>query len=121
MAPNIYCCGAGTAADTEAVTGIFELCSMRKPIMQLFMMLLLLTHIQLCLFNCYSYLILFLHDGALYRHGQFTTAAASLSHWWSRITGCYSSYTFEISPFQVSSFSVNAVPCNVTLLVTVSQ
>lgn len=22
MAPNIYCCGAGTAADTEAVTGI---------------------------------------------------------------------------------------------------
>ena len=21
MAPNIYCCGAGTAADTEAVTG----------------------------------------------------------------------------------------------------
>ncbi|CAK9175081.1 unnamed protein product [Ilex paraguariensis] len=23
MAPNIYCCGAGTAADTEAVTGIF--------------------------------------------------------------------------------------------------
>ena len=25
MAPNIYCCGAGTAADTEAVTGIFEL------------------------------------------------------------------------------------------------
>ena len=24
MAPNIYCCGAGTAADTEAVTGIFE-------------------------------------------------------------------------------------------------
>jgi 20S proteasome subunit beta 2 len=24
MAPNIYCCGAGTAADTEAVTGIFN-------------------------------------------------------------------------------------------------
>lgn len=24
MAPNIYCCGAGTAADTEAVTGIFQ-------------------------------------------------------------------------------------------------
>ncbi|KAF4373304.1 hypothetical protein F8388_010404, partial [Cannabis sativa] len=23
MAPNIYCCGAGTAADTEAVTGIY--------------------------------------------------------------------------------------------------
>lgn len=23
MAPNIYCCGAGTAADTEAVTGTF--------------------------------------------------------------------------------------------------
>lgn len=23
MAPNIYCCGAGTAADTEAVTGNF--------------------------------------------------------------------------------------------------
>ena len=23
MAPNIYCCGAGTAADTEAVTGSF--------------------------------------------------------------------------------------------------
>lgn len=22
MAPNIYCCGAGTAADTEAVTGM---------------------------------------------------------------------------------------------------
>ncbi|KAG6673430.1 hypothetical protein I3842_16G112000 [Carya illinoinensis] len=22
MAPNIYCCGAGTAADTEAITGI---------------------------------------------------------------------------------------------------
>ncbi|KAK6160345.1 hypothetical protein DH2020_003726 [Rehmannia glutinosa] len=25
MAPNIYCCGAGTAADTEAVTGIITL------------------------------------------------------------------------------------------------
>lgn len=25
MAPNIYCCGAGTAADTEAVTGTFKL------------------------------------------------------------------------------------------------
>lgn len=25
MAPNIYCCGAGTAADTEAVTGISSL------------------------------------------------------------------------------------------------
>lgn len=25
MAPNIYCCGAGTAADTEAVTGIINL------------------------------------------------------------------------------------------------
>ena len=25
MAPNIHRCGAGTAADTEAVTGIFEL------------------------------------------------------------------------------------------------
>lgn len=25
MAPNIYCCGAGTAADTEAVTGDFGL------------------------------------------------------------------------------------------------
>lgn len=24
MAPNIYCCGAGTAADTEAVTGKWE-------------------------------------------------------------------------------------------------
>ncbi|MQM10947.1 hypothetical protein Taro_043845 [Colocasia esculenta] len=24
MAPNIYCCGAGTAADTEAVTGSFS-------------------------------------------------------------------------------------------------
>ena len=23
IAPNIYCCGAGTAADTEAVTGTF--------------------------------------------------------------------------------------------------
>lgn len=22
IAPNIYCCGAGTAADTEAVTGV---------------------------------------------------------------------------------------------------
>lgn len=33
MAPNIYCCGAGTAADTEAVTGIrsftfIRLCSL---------------------------------------------------------------------------------------------
>ncbi|KAG7558928.1 hypothetical protein ISN45_Aa05g005420 [Arabidopsis thaliana x Arabidopsis arenosa] len=27
MAPNIYCCGAGTTADTEAVTGIFFLTS----------------------------------------------------------------------------------------------
>lgn len=26
MAPNIYCCGAGTAADTEAVTGICFKC-----------------------------------------------------------------------------------------------
>jgi len=26
MAPNIYCCGAGTAADTEAVTGICVKC-----------------------------------------------------------------------------------------------
>jgi len=25
MAPNIYCCGAGTAADTEAVTGTFRI------------------------------------------------------------------------------------------------
>jgi len=27
MAPNIYCCGAGTAADTEAVTGICFKCT----------------------------------------------------------------------------------------------
>ena len=26
IAPNIYCCGAGTAADTENVTGAFILC-----------------------------------------------------------------------------------------------
>ncbi|PON64351.1 Small GTP-binding domain containing protein [Parasponia andersonii] len=26
MAPNIYCCGAGTAADTEAVTGVGKSC-----------------------------------------------------------------------------------------------
>lgn len=26
MAPNIYCCGAGTAADTEAVTGENKFC-----------------------------------------------------------------------------------------------
>ena len=26
MAPNIYCCGAGTAADTEAVTGMTDFC-----------------------------------------------------------------------------------------------
>jgi hypothetical protein len=84
------------------------------------MMLLLLTHIQLRLFNFYSYLIFFLHDGGLYRHGQFTTAAASVSHW-SRIEGHHSSYTFEISPFQVSSFSDNFVPCNVTLRVSVSR
>lgn len=24
LAPNIYCCGAGTAADTESVTGTYE-------------------------------------------------------------------------------------------------
>lgn len=83
------------------------------------MMLLLLTHIQLRLFIFYS-LIFFLHDGGLYRHGQFTTAAASVSHW-SRIEGRHCSYTFEISPFQVSSFSVDAVPYIVTLRVNVSQ
>lgn len=27
MAPNIYCCGAGTAADTEAVTGTLSVIS----------------------------------------------------------------------------------------------
>jgi len=34
MAPNIYCCGAGTAADTEAVTGVFlnvEITAYLKP------------------------------------------------------------------------------------------
>jgi hypothetical protein len=30
MAPNIYCCGAGTAADTEAVTGIFLVVFLEK-------------------------------------------------------------------------------------------
>jgi 20S proteasome alpha/beta subunit len=30
MAPNIYCCGAGTAADTEAVTGIFLVVFLKK-------------------------------------------------------------------------------------------
>lgn len=31
MAPNIYCCGAGTAADTEAVTGKKEVTDRKKP------------------------------------------------------------------------------------------
>ncbi|CAA3008770.1 proteasome subunit beta type-7-A [Olea europaea subsp. europaea] len=30
MAPNIYCCGAGTAADTEAVTGTHNFCSLSR-------------------------------------------------------------------------------------------
>jgi 20S proteasome subunit beta 2 len=28
IAPNIYCCGAGTAADTENVTGVLCYCCM---------------------------------------------------------------------------------------------
>ena len=35
IAPNIYCCGAGTAADTENVTGAPKLCNKLFPAVSL--------------------------------------------------------------------------------------
>lgn len=76
MAPNIYCCGAGTAADTEAVTGslLFYYFTF------LFVVLgpeLLTSKICFIALHCLSYLLLWLFP----RHGQFPTEAPQISHW----------------------------------------
>lgn len=107
MAPNIYCCGAGTAADTEAVTGIhcnFFLSTNVGAHSFLFYYVFLpyksLKHVK-CAEPFYYYCkyaerfilirmtiiipVVFVYS----RHGQLTATTASLPHW-SRIKGCHS-------------------------------
>jgi hypothetical protein len=91
MAPNIYCCGAGTAADTEAVTGTF-----RKNL-GVVLVLCRTLYLKCWMHNC---LHLFSFSNVtkanamqwclhLCRHGQLTAAITSLPYW-SRVEGCYS-------------------------------
>lgn len=70
MAPNIYCCGAGTAADTEAVTGTFCVLWQRLE-------LCLIVHCFPIETGAHTYLFV-LHfyccDGYLLRYGKLPIA-----------------------------------------------
>jgi hypothetical protein len=87
MAPNIYCCGAGTAADTEAVTGKV----LRDNGIEAF----LLSFLSFNSFQTFSSFIYF-------RYGQLPATASPLCNW-SWVQSCNGSYTTEVAPIQVSS------------------
>ena len=92
MAPNIYCCGAGTAADTEAVTGMSSLTLRNHNLIDIIMW---------CSTE-FDALVILVYV-SLFRYGQLTAAAASLPDW-PRLSGYHCFDPSQKTPFQVILF-----------------